>query len=326
MHPASWLDSAPGHQEIPKPPSGGFFIWGCYSFKEAIDGEGKLKLIKNICAQNFPDWHQMDQQALDDSYDNHKAVPESAAMFNDWIARSKAFRSAHCQYLDIPYGPLEREKIDYYSAGPNTPLVIFIHGGFWQQYSKNDFAFLAESYLKEGISLAMVDYPLAPQANMDQIVTSSANAVQFIGQHISEWGGNPQNVILSGWSAGGHLCVTSMSKMKVKAVVSISGIYELEPLIGSFLNKNLQMDLAIAKRNSPMLNLPKGTTPIYLFIGGSELSEMRRQSYAFADQLKGVKYPVELVDIPEKNHFTMLEQFASPEGAVHSCILSTIKQ
>jgi len=302
------------------------FILECYSFKEAIDCGGKLKLIKNICAQNFPDWHQMDQQALDDSYDNHKAVPESAAMFNDWIARSKAFRSAHCQYLDIPYGPLEREKIDYYSAGPNTPLVIFIHGGFWQQYSKNDFAFLAESYLKEGISLAMVDYPLAPQANMDQIVTSSANAVQFIGQHISEWGGNPQNVILSGWSAGGHLCVTSMSKMKVKAVVSISGIYELEPLIGSFLNKNLQMDLAIAKRNSPMLNLPKGTTPIYLFIGGSELSEMRRQSYAFADQLKGVKYPVELVDIPEKNHFTMLEQFASLEGAVHSCILSTIKQ
>jgi arylformamidase len=299
---------------------------GCYFFAVATDCGGKVKLTKNLCVKKFPDWRQMDQQTLDDSYNNHKAIPESVAMFNDWIKRSNVFRSTHSQYLDISYGSLESEKIDYYSAGPNTPLVIFIHGGFWQQYSKNNFAFLAENYLKEGISLAMVDYPLAPQANMDQIVASSANAVQFIGQHIAEWGGNPKNVILSGWSAGGHLCVTSMAKMKVKAVVPISGIFELEPLIGSFLNKNLHMDLVIAKRNSPILNLPTGTIPIYLFVGSSELGEMRRQSYDFANKLKASKYPVELVDIPGKNHFTMLEQFERPEGVIHSRIVSIIKQ
>ena len=115
--------------------------------------------------QNFPDWHHMDQQALDDAYDNHKAVPECEAIFTHWIDRSNVFRDAHSQYLDISYGPLERQKIDYYSAGPNTSVMIFIHGGLWQAYSKNDFAFLAVSYLKEGISVAMVDYPIAPQAN-----------------------------------------------------------------------------------------------------------------------------------------------------------------
>jgi arylformamidase len=285
-----------------------------------------MKSNTNLYMQNFPDWHLMDQQTLDNSYDNHKAVPESAAMFNDWIKRSKVLRSEHSQYLDIPYGSFEREKIDYFSAGLNTPVVIFIHGGFWQQYSKNDFAFLAENYLRQGISVAMVDYPIAPQANMDQIVASAANAVQFIGQHILQWGGNPENVILSGWSAGGHLCVTSMNGMKVKAVIPISGIFELEPLIGSFLNKNLQMDLAIAKRNSPLLHLPKGKTPIYLFVGDSELSEMRRQSYDFADKLKVNQYPVVLTDIPGKNHFTMLEQFEFPEGAVHSRIVSVLNQ
>jgi arylformamidase len=282
--------------------------------------------VNNLWAQSFPDWHQMDRQTLDDSYNNTKAVPESPAMFNAWIERSKAFRAAHSQYLDISYGPLEREKIDYYSAGPNTPVVIFIHGGFWQARSKNDFAFLAESYLKEGISVAMVGYPLAPEANMDQIVASSERAVKFISQHLSEWGGNPKNVVLSGWSSGGHLSVTSINGMKVKAVVPISGIFELEPLIGSFLNKNLQMDLAIAKRNSPMLNLPKGKTPIYLFVGGSELSEMRRQSYDFANKLKASNYPVVFVDIPGKDHYTMLEQFEFPEGAIHSRIVAAIKQ
>jgi arylformamidase len=282
----------------------------------------KMKLINNASTQNFPDWHQMDRHTLDDSYDNHKAIPESAAMFSVWAERSKAFRSAHSQYLDIPYGPLEREKIDYFSAGPNTPVVIFIHGGFWQQYSKNNFAFLAEYYLNQGISVAMVDYPIAPQSNMDQIVASSAHAIQFIGQHILQWGGNPENVVLSGWSAGGHLAITSMNGMNIKAVVATSGIFELEPLIGTFLNDNLQMNLEIAKRNSPILHLPKGKTPIYIFVGESELSEMRRQSNDFADKLKASHYPVELMDVPEKNHFTMLEQFELPEGAVHSRIVS----
>jgi arylformamidase len=284
-----------------------------------------MTLINNTCVQSFPDWHQMDRQTLDDSYDNHKAIPESAAMFSVWTERSKIFRSTHPQYLDIPYGPLEREKIDYFSAGLNTPVVIFIHGGFWQQYSKNDFAFLAESYLRQGISVAMVDYPIAPQANMDQIVTSSENAVQFIGRHVSEWGGNPENVVLSGWSAGGHLAITSMNGMTIKAVIAVSGIFELEPLIGTFLNKNLQMDLETAKRNSPILHLPKDKTPIYLFVGDSELSEMRRQSYDFADKLKVNQYPVVLTNIPGKNHFTMLEQFEFPEGAVHSRIVSVLK-
>lgn len=280
----------------------------------------------NLWAQSFPEWRQMDQQTLDDSYNNSKAVPESKTKFDAWVERSRAFRVLHSEYLDMAYGPLDREKIDYYSAGPNTPVVIFIHGGFWQMRSKDDFAFLAESYLKEGVSVAMVGYPLAPQANMDQIVTSSEMAVKFIGQHISEWGGNPKNVVLSGWSSGGHLSVTSMNGMKVKAVVPISGIFELEPLIGSYLNKNLQMDLIVAKRNSPMLHLPKGKTPIYLFVGGSELIEMRRQSYDFADKLKASKYPVVFVDIPGKNHYTMLEQFELADGAIHSRIISVIKQ
>ena len=71
-----------------------------------------MKLINNASAHRFPDWYQIDRQTLNDAYDNHKAIPESAAMFRVWTERSKAFRSAHPQYLDIPYGPLERENID----------------------------------------------------------------------------------------------------------------------------------------------------------------------------------------------------------------------
>jgi len=284
-----------------------------------------MTLNINLSAQKFPDWRHMDRQTLDDSYNNHKAVPASAAMFTHWIERSKAFRATHSQYLDLSYGPHKHQKIDYYSAGLNSPVVIFIHGGFWQAYSKNDFAFLAESYLKEGISIAIVDYPIAPEANMDQIVASCKSAVEFIGQHISEWGGDSNNVVLSGWSAGGHLCIASMRGARVRAVVAISGIFELEPLISSFINQKLQMDLAIAKRNSPMLHLPKGNTPIHLFVGGNELCEMRRQSYDFAARLQKSDYPVVFTEVSGKNHFEMLDQFALQEGAVYNSIVSATR-
>ena len=275
-------------------------------------------------AQNFPDWRAMDQQTLDDSYNNSKAVPESSEVFKQWIEKSQAFRASHSQFLDIPYGTLPREKLDYFSAGPNTPVVIFIHGGFWQMRAKDDFAFLAQTYLKEGISVVMVGYPLAPDASMDQIVASSRKAVSYIGQHIAAWGGNPDHVVLSGWSSGGHLAIASMGEMKLKAVVPVSGIYELEPLVGTYLNKKLQMDLTMAKRNSPMLDLPHGKTPIYLFVGGSELIEMRRQSFDLDNRLKAIQYPVTLQEIAGKNHYTMLEQFGFEQGAIHRQIISVI--
>jgi len=277
-------------------------------------------------AQNFPDWHQMNQQTLDDSYNNSKAVPESKAMFDGWVERSQAFRAAHPEYLDISYGPLEREKIDYFSAGKNTPVVIFIHGGFWQMRSKNDFAFIADHFLKEGISVAMVGYPLAPQANMDEIVSSSKKAVEFIGNHVAQWGGNPNQVILTGWSSGGHLTITSMDSIKMKAAIPISGIYELEPLIGSYLNTNLKMDQAIADKNSPMMHVPPGKTPIYIFVGGAELSEMRRQSHDFAKKIAKTAHPNSFVEIPGKNHYTMLVELEQPTGLIHQKILETFKQ
>ena len=276
--------------------------------------------------QNFPDWRQMNQQTLDDSYNNSKDVPESKAMFEVWIERSRIFRAVHPEYLDISYGPLEREKIDYFSAGRNTPVVIFIHGGFWQMRSKNDFAFIADHFLKEGISVAMVGYPLAPQANMDEIVLSSKKAVEFIGSQVTQWGGNPNQVILTGWSAGGHLTITSMDSIKMKAAVAISGIYELEPLIGSYVNANLRMDKSSADRNSPMMHLPAGETPIYIFVGGAELSEMRRQSHEFAKKITNTAHPHSFVEIPDRNHFSILEEMEQPTGLVHQKILEVLKQ
>src|SRR6266478_1027076 len=123
------------------------------------------------CASSAPTakgkaWETMDRATLDRAYNNSAAVPESGATFKAWLVRSEKVRADHPEHLNLVYGPRPRDRIDYFSAGNGTPVLIFIHGGFWQMRSKDDFAFLAESFLSSGVSVAMVGYPLAPDATM----------------------------------------------------------------------------------------------------------------------------------------------------------------
>ncbi len=164
-------------------------------------------------------------------YNNSAAVPESGAMFKEWLVRSEKVRADHPEHLDLAYGPRPRDKIDYFSAGQDTPVLVFIHGGFWQMRSKNDFAFLAESFLSSGISVAMVGYPLGPDVTMDEIVADTHAAIRYLAAELPKLGGDPRRVVVSGWSSGGHLATMVLDEPSLRAGLSISGIFELEPLV-----------------------------------------------------------------------------------------------
>src|SRR5262245_9891253 len=102
----------------------------------------------------------MDQSALDAAYDNTSAVKNSAELLAGFDARSEALRAAHPSLLDLRYGPRERNRIDYFAAGRPGPLLVFIHGGYWQMRRKETFSFLAEGPLAHGIHVAFVGYTL----------------------------------------------------------------------------------------------------------------------------------------------------------------------
>src|SRR5437868_10210413 len=102
----------------------------------------------------------MERAALDAAYDNANAVSESAAIIEDWQARSSRFRAAHPQSLDIRYGEAERNRIDVFPAGKERPLLVFIHGGYWQRRAKENFSFIAAGPMANGIGVALVGYTL----------------------------------------------------------------------------------------------------------------------------------------------------------------------
>jgi acetyl esterase/lipase len=244
----------------------------------------------------------MDRAALDAAYNNGAAVRNSAEIVTGWTARSGQLRARHAATMDQRYGPAERNRIDLFAAKAGAPLLVFIHGGYWQMRAKENFSFIAEGPLTHGISVALAGYTLAPNIRLDGIVTEVRAALDHLSKEFS-------SIVLSGWSAGGHLTAMAMSHPAVKAGLAISGIYDLEPMRLSYINDKLHLDEAEQKRNSPML-LPATKKPLVVAYGKAELPELQRQSEEF-----GRKAGAKVLGLAGLDHFTVLEEF-SPQGAL----------
>jgi arylformamidase len=281
------------------------------------------------CASSAPTakartWETLDRTALDRAYNNSAAVPESSAMFKEWLIRSEKLRLRYPEHLNLAYGPRPRNRIDYFSAGNNSPVLVFIHGGYWQMRSKEDFAFLAESFLASGASVAMVGYSLGPDASMDEIVADAHQAIRYLATQLPTLGGDPRRVVVSGWSSGGHLATMVVDEPSLRGGVSISGLFELEPLLRSYVNDKLHMDLAMAKRNSPILLLPKTSKQLDLFAGSAELPEMRRQTADYATARRAAGLPTRYAEIPDANHYTILNSMMNTDGVIHQAIMAML--
>lgn len=240
----------------------------------------------------------MARATLDAAYNNSAAVPNSTAIVEDWTRRSAALRARFSSSLDLRYGSRERNRIDLFEAKPGAPVLAFIHGGYWQNRAKENFGFIAEGPLAHGISVAMIGYTLAPEERLTAIVQEIHEALSFLKGDIH----------VSGWSAGGHLTAMAMSHPAVKGGLAISGIYDLEPMRLCYINDKLHLDEVEARRNSPLLH-PAPSKPLRIAYGGAELPELQRQSEDYA---KHIGRPASR--LPGKDHFTILEELASPDG------------
>ena len=256
----------------------------------------------------------MDRAALDTAYNNGAAVKDSAQIVADWEARSARLRAAHPEGMDLRYGPDERNRIDYFAARRDAPVLAFIHGGYWQNRSKEVFSFVAEGPLAWGINVARIGYTLAPQKRLDGIVAEILMALSWLHKSIPTMGGDANRLLVSGWSAGGHLTAMAMDHPAVNGGLAISGIYDLEPMRLSYINDKLRLDEAEAKRNSPMF-LRYSRKPLFVAYGADELPELCRQSEDYAQALGG-----KAAAVPRRNHFTVLEELASPHGALTALV------
>lgn len=243
-------------------------------------------------------------------YDNRAAVPGWEGYFTRWRRRSKAVRAKAGAVLDLSYGPHPRERIDWFPANSPMMTLIFIHGGYWQWGSKEEFTFIAEPWLDTGADVAMLGYPLAPEFSVPEISAAVQRGVAYIADK------SPGRVAIMGWSAGAQLA--AQAGAKADRIVCLSGIYDLHPLLVTPVNDELGMTPAVATECSPLLNPP--ATDCLVAVGGDERVAMRQQAETYFKAVTAKGSRAVFHEWPGLNHYSIMDECASPNSRVFSDI------
>jgi len=266
-------------------------------------------------------WGELTNEERDAAYDNNAATINSAALVAARNEASAAFRARGDWRLDLPYGPEPPQKWDIYpAADPQAPVLIFIHGGYWQRNSRELFAIMAQGALARGLTVAMPGYTLAPAATMAQIVAEIRAALDWLAREGAAQGaGGP--AIVCGWSAGAHLAALALDHPHVRAGVGISGVYELGPLRDTGLNAALKLTDAEVSHFSP-LRLPPTSKPFVIAYAGAELPALIHDSRRLHTIRSAAQAPGWLIPIAGANHFTALDALRGPNGEILGAILA----
>jgi acetyl esterase/lipase len=255
----------------------------------------------------------MSRAARSAAYDNINAVSDSAALNTARAAASAAFRAAHPEHLDLRYGPRERNTWDLFpAADPHAPCLVFIHGGYWQRNSKDQFANIIEGPYAHGWAAALPGYTLAPDASLTEITAEINTALDWLAANGPAHGiAGP--VVLSGWSAGGHLTAMCLGHERVSAGLAISGLFELGPIRDTNLNENLQLTDEEIVALSP-LRLPVTHKSLAITYGTAELPPLVSDSRDLHAYRAAAHAPGVLIPVPGANHFTIVHELRDADG------------
>lgn len=251
-------------------------------------------------------------------YNNRAAVPDHPAVMARWKAAAEAVRAMHPP-VTLAYGPGPRETIDLFEAehpAEGRPIVVFLHGGYWQALDPSWFSGIAPAFLAHGIELAIPAYDLCPHVPLARIVDQMRVAVGLI---TARAGRLP---VVFGHSAGGQLAACLLGEGRVAAAVAISGVFDLEPLIETSLNVALELDAGTARALSPLhWAVPRGAV-LDCVVGGDETAAFLAQSQTMAEVWGAQGAVTRYQALPGLNHFTVLDPLLDLDSALVARIVA----
>ncbi|MGH7044323.1 MAG: alpha/beta hydrolase [Acetobacteraceae bacterium] len=260
-------------------------------------------------------WGSLSRAERDAAYDNTAAVTDSRALNAAREARSAAFRAAHPEHLDLAYGPRPANRIDLYpDADPAAPCLVFLHGGYWQRNAREQFACLIEGPYARGWAAALPGYTLAPDAPLTGIAEEATAVLDWLAANGPAHGIRGK-IVLSGWSAGGHLTALALNHTAVAAGLAISGIFELGPIRDTTLNDKLRLSDTEIAALSP-LRLPVVAKPLAIAYGTAELAPLVADSRALHARRAAAHAPGALIPVAGGNHFTIVLELQKPDGVL----------
>ncbi|GAB2906793.1 alpha/beta hydrolase [Paralcaligenes ginsengisoli] len=258
--------------------------------------------------------------ACEAQYNLRARHPERTEIYREFAHRSAQTRRRSGANLDLRYGAKDASVLDLFvpENGSRPPLLIFIHGGYWRALDKHDFSFIADAYLSQGVAVAMPNYDLAPQATVSDIVAQVCDSVSWLAEHGESLGYDDNRIVISGHSAGGHMAARAICREhipllagKLLGYVGLSALFDLEPLLSTSINNDLNMSAQEAQKWSLYGNQGLFDIPMLLAVGELETQGFQKQSLDFSRFCEKNGHQVENMVVPQRNHFDLLMDFAS---------------
>lgn len=263
------------------------------------------------------------REEIDAQYDVERAVPDFMVYARQYLDSSAEARRLLRGEYDVRYGPTIAEYIDVFPADrPNSPILLFYHGGYWRILAARDFNFVARGPVLNGVTVMVVNYALCPAVTIDEITRQARAAAAWAHANARRFNGDPGRLYAAGHSAGGQMVAELLlTKWRqeyglpddtVRGGFAISGVFDLRPVKHSAMQREVQLDDGMIERNSPHFHVRRVRAPLLTAVGGDETSEFHRQTDDFVAAWRAVGNRTESVPMPATNHFTVISPFWDP--------------
>ncbi len=279
-------------------------------------------------------WLDMDQQALDDAYDQTVLAPNREQTYEKAIFNSERVRARLGAPQRFTYGPTPIEGLDVFPVQQNgAPIHIFIHGGAWRQRLAKEYAYMAELFVHAGAHCVIPDFVGVEGCggNLLTIADQVQRAVAWIYGNAARFGGDPNRIYISGQSSGaqlGGVVVTTdwandfgLPPDIIKGALLCSGMYDLKPVRLSKRSKFVTITDEAEEKLSAQRHLDRLNTPLVLAHGTHESPEFMRQTRDFFAAVQALGKPVKLLVAEGYNHFDLQEMASNPYSVLGSAAL-----
>jgi len=203
------------------------------------------------------------------------------------------------KHANIAYADGERKKLDIYrpedtSGGP-APVVMFIYGGAWRAGDKFEYEFVGRALAANGFVAVIADYRLWPEAKYPDFLEDNAQAMKWIEDNITGYGGDKNRFFLAGHSAGAYNAVmlsldSSFRQeygitMPIRAVAGLSGPYNFYPFEYGEVSETFG-SAPNPEGTQPVNLITSETPPMFLASGSTDPIVRRQNSEALAERLR----------------------------------------
>lgn len=239
---------------------------------------------------------------------------------------------------NIAYGPHGRRNLldvwHHREGAERAPVLLWVHGGAWIVGHKAQQALPMLNHMAaRGWVCVSINYRLSPRAKFPDHVVDVKRAIAWIREHIHAYGGDPDFVLLTGGSAGGHLAAMAALSANdpeyqpgfeapdttVQACAPFYGVYDLTNRLGSrrrldawgFLNMlerrmmhaRLRDDPDAFRRASPIDRVHEDAPPFLVIHGTHDVFAPVADAREFVRRLRQVSgEPVAYAELHRTQH------------------------